>query len=401
LLVARPWILPRLPSRVKRLADWSEWLCVQPVCPDHAAEVALLRSDELSEELGLPELQLLVSGDAAENGATLTSGSFKEFEAIGTLSRFHALGGPFPVIASAGNSALAALEIGSRYRLPAVLVVPEGVAMDSRSPAGAIQPLVIRLRQGGYADAKTFAADLVRHGGGRLLADGGYRNVARRQGLALPFLSAIRQLGRIPDVYVQAVGSGCGALAVLEASRLLIASGLGHGPPRLLLVQNHPYAPIAEAYAAGGDELPAWDPAERSARIRAISARVLSSADIPYHQPGGLRQALLQTNGLVMAVTNRQIAQAQRLLLRCLNLRVCEASGAALAGLALAIAESRLHGNAHILLHLTGTRSSGQAGAVRRHSAPILELPADRLQEALPLVLRYAERTQTPELNVS
>lgn len=96
-----------------------------------------------------------------------------------------------------------------------------------------------------------------------------------------------------------------------------------------------------------------------------------------------------------------QIALAQRLLLPCLNLRVCEASGATLAGLEQAVAESKLHANAQILLPLRGTRCSGHAGGSRRHGAPILESPADRLQEVLPLVLRYAEGRQTPEQSVS
>jgi hypothetical protein len=44
---------------------------------------------------------------------------------------------------------------------------------------------VIRLRQGSDAAARTAAAELVQNGGGRLLADGGFCKVARRQGLAL------------------------------------------------------------------------------------------------------------------------------------------------------------------------------------------------------------------------
>lgn len=392
LLVARSESVQTLPRQVRNLADWSQWLCFPPICPEHAAEVAVVHNHELSEQLGLPDLRLLISGEAPEHGATLRSGSFKEFEAIGTLSRFRALDGPLPVIASAGNSALAALEIGNRYGLQAVLVVPDGVKLVSRTPAGPRSPLVIRLLHGSYADAKTMASGLVALAEGRLLADGGFRNVARRQGLALPFLSAVRQLGQIPDVYVQAVGSGCGALAVLECCPSLIAAGLGHRPPRLLLVQNHPYAPIVEAFRHHGNLLPAWGAAERRARIKAISARVLSSEDIPYHQPGGLRQALLETNGLVEAVSNAQIAKAQQLLLHCLGLRVCEASGAALAGLALAASERRLDRKSRILLHLTGARSSRQARSRGHRCSPLLTLPADPQQTDPGEVLRCLER---------
>lgn len=97
-------------------------MCVQPVCPDHDAAVARLSRAELSEELSLPELQLRVSGIAADHGATLMSGSLRTFEAIGTLNRSNTLMGALPVIASARDPALAALEIGNRYRLAALLV---------------------------------------------------------------------------------------------------------------------------------------------------------------------------------------------------------------------------------------------------------------------------------------
>ena len=58
----------------------------------------------LSRELGLPRLAISFSGYFTEHHASLTTGSFKELEALPTLQRLWELGKKIPVIASAGNT---------------------------------------------------------------------------------------------------------------------------------------------------------------------------------------------------------------------------------------------------------------------------------------------------------
>jgi cysteate synthase len=354
LLVSRSERPPRLPVTVSKLIDWSDWLSFSPFCPQHDSQCGLLDATALGHALGIRRLRLLISGYAPQFGASILSASFKEYEAIGTLSRIRSLLGPLPVIASAGNSALAALELGNRYQIPAVLVVPDCVPMMLSLPPGPLTPMVISLRGGSYADAKRVVSRLSEHSSGLLQADGGFRNVARREALALPFLQAVFQLQRLPQIYVQAVGSGCGPLGVLEASHCLIANGYANALPQFLLVQNAPYAPIADTFAAGLASIPVMTEAHRLLRIRSMDAKVLSSSDIPYGLPGGVYDALRLTGGLALSVTNDQIAVARRQLLELLGLDVCPASGAAFAGLTKAISAGRIDPDAEILVHLTG-----------------------------------------------
>ena len=50
----------------------------------------------------------------------------------------------------------------------------------------------------------------------RFMLEGGAKNVARRDGMGTTVLSCVEKMGRIPDVYFQAVGSGTGAIAAWE-----------------------------------------------------------------------------------------------------------------------------------------------------------------------------------------
>ena len=59
----------------------------------------------------------------------------------------------------------------------------------------------------------------------KFLAEGGAKNIARRDGMGTTVLSATTHIGRIPDFYFQAVGSGTGAIAAWEANLRLIEDG--------------------------------------------------------------------------------------------------------------------------------------------------------------------------------
>ena len=76
-------------------------------------------------------------------------------------------------------------------------------------------------------------------------AEGGARNIARRDGMGTVMLDAALKLERIPDHYFQAVGSGTGGISAWEAALRLRADGrFGSILSRLHLAQNLPNAPI-------------------------------------------------------------------------------------------------------------------------------------------------------------
>jgi len=65
-------------------------------------------------------------------------------------------------------------------------------------------------------------------------------------------LSAADCIGRIPDVYFQAVGSGTGAIAAHEANERLLEDGrYGNHTMQLIPSQNVPFIPVGGSMGAG------------------------------------------------------------------------------------------------------------------------------------------------------
>jgi len=76
-------------------------------------------------------------------------------------------------------------------------------------------------------------------GQGNFIAEGGAKNVARRDGMGTTVLSAVAEIGRITDYYFQAIGSGTGAIAAWEANLRFIEDGrFGSNKMKLMVSQN-------------------------------------------------------------------------------------------------------------------------------------------------------------------
>jgi threonine synthase len=112
------------------------------------------------------------------------------------------------------------------------------------------------------------------------------------------------QLGhRAPDWYVVPVGQGVHLLGVWLGFRRLLAAGLIQRLPRLVGVQPERLAPVARAFAAGLDTVPALDASAPSiAEGLAIAQPVRGRR---------LLQALRETNGACVTVSEEDILAAQ------------------------------------------------------------------------------------------
>ena len=122
------------------------------------------------------------------------------------------------MVSSAGNTGRAFLQTFSRYGLPALVVVPEN-ALPHMWITGEKHPAVrlAVVRGGGdYSDAIEVGNRIAAQPG--FYAEGGARNVARRDGMGTVVLAAAEALGESPRHYFQAVGSGTGAIAAWEMS---------------------------------------------------------------------------------------------------------------------------------------------------------------------------------------
>jgi len=186
-------------------------------------------------------------------------------------------------------------------------------------------------------------------------AEGGAKNIARRDGMATTMLSAATTIGRIPDYYFQAVGSGTGAIAAWEANLRLIEDGrFGDNTAKLMVSQNAPFVPMYYAWRADSREMLPYEThrARRDASI--IDAKVLSNRKPPYSIKGGLYDALKATDGDVLVVTNAQERKAARLFEELEGIDIHPAAAVAVASLIKAVDGGQVDKKATIMLNITG-----------------------------------------------
>jgi len=95
------------------------------------------------------------------------------------------------------------------------------------------------IRDGDYSDSIDVARRIAITLG--IPFEGGVKNIAKRDGLGIVLLETVSSIGRLPDHYFQAVGSGTGAIAAWEmAERFLKDGRYGDKLPVLHLAQNLP-----------------------------------------------------------------------------------------------------------------------------------------------------------------
>lgn len=190
---------------------------------------------------------------------------------------------------------------------------------------------------------------------GNFYPEGGAKNVARRDGMGTTVLSAVTTIGRIPDYYFQAVGSGTGAIAAWEANKRFIADGrYGKNLMRLMVSQNVPFTPIYDAWKAGSRALLSVDDEVARQQAGEICAKVLSNRKPPYSVKGGLFDALTETKGDVWVATNEEAREAMELFRTLEGADIEPAAGVATASLIKAIKEGKVNKEAVIMLNITG-----------------------------------------------
>ena len=340
-------------------ADWglyrfSDWMPVRRILKGSSAPVTY-KSKGLAAHLGLENLWITFNGYYPAIGATMTTCSFKETEAYSVCGRAAEDEQRVLVVASAGNTARAFAKVCSDNNIKLLLSVPyDNIgALWFEKPLNPCVKLISCAAGGDYFDA-IHLSDIALKGEG-FYAEGGAKNIARRDGMACTVLSAVTTIGRIPDYYFQAVGSGTGAIAAWEANLRLIEDGrYGKNLMRLMVSQNAPFVPMFDAWQASSRKMLHYDDdkARRDAEI--IDAKVLSNRKPPYSLSGGLFDALKATNGEIFAVTNAMARKARKLFKELEGIDIYSAAGVALASLINAVNAGKVERDATIMLNITG-----------------------------------------------
>jgi cysteate synthase len=331
---------------------YHRWLPVRRTFANAGSVAVFPASRAWQSALGYGNLWFAFSGYWPARGASLDTATFKELEAYAVIARLPSDVARTLVVASAGNTAAAFARICSKHDRSCAIVVPS-VALARLRFSEPLKPCVTLIEiDGTYDDAIVFARRLAKRPG--YVLEGGVRNVARRDGMGTAMLAAVEAMGRLPDMYVQAVGSGAGALAANEASERLIADGrFGTTLPRLMLSQNAPFAPMVDSWRARSAALLPLDPADALARIAQIDAHVLSNQAPPYAVAGGIFEALQATAGDMFGVDNESAMRASKRFSSMEGIDLEPAAAVALASLE-AIAAVPHHRDQCVLVHLTG-----------------------------------------------
>ena len=336
------------------LYTFCDWLPIKRLLKGSAAPVTY-RSEGLAKYLGLENLYITLNGYSPRHGANMTTGSFKETEAYSVCGRMDQSEKRILVVASAGNTARAFAKVCSENNIPLLLSVPADnlSAMWFEKPINPCVKLISCEKGGDYFDA-IHLGDLALKSP-RFYAEGGAKNVARRDGMATTVLSAATTIGRIPDYYFQAVGSGTGAIAAWEANMRLIEDGkYGNTTMKLMVSQNAPFVPMYDAWRADSRAMLPY-PADKARRdVAIIDAKVLSNRKPPYGIKGGLYDALKATNGEILVATNAQARKAAKLFEELEGVDIHPAAAVATATLIKAVQDGKVEKDATIMLNITG-----------------------------------------------
>lgn len=360
------------------LYKFAQWLPVKRILDGSSAPVTY-RSEGLAKLLNLKELWITFSGWWPEKGALMSTCSFKETEAYSVCGRMTQNMGKVLVVASAGNTARSFAKVCSDNKIPLLLCVPEDNldALWFENPPDSCVKLVCSEKGSDYFDA-IHLSNIISAADG-FLAEGGARNVARRDGMGTTMLSAVTTIGRIPDYYFQAVGSGTGAIAAWEANLRFIRDGrYGTHKTKIMVSQNAPFTPIYDAWKAGSRSMLPLDDNTARQQVEEIDAKVLSNRKPPYPITGGLYDALTDSGGDVLVVDNAQARDAARIFMETEGIDLHPAAAVAAASLVMAAKKNLADKSKTIMLNITGGGESlFKASKQLHYLKPDLVFPID------------------------
>jgi cysteate synthase len=339
---------------LKGLYKYADWLPIHRTLRRSHAPVTY-KSRGLAEYLGMENLYITLSGYVPKRGARMETCTFKETEAFSVCARMKKNEKRILVIQSAGNTARAFARVCSDNDIPLVVCIPNDNVNDLwfLKKLKPCVKIVATPHGTDYYDAISLGEKLCKDP--RYMAEGGAKNVARRDGMGTTLLSAVSVIGKIPDAYFQAIGSGTGAIAAWENALRLGEDGrYGENRMRIYCVQNAPFTIMYDSWKADSRDLLPLSPEESRRNSEVILAKVLSNRKPPYSLAGGLYDALKQSGGDMYKVTNDEIVYWMLQMFNKEGYDIFPAASAAVAALKQAWEEGTVRPDETVMLNITG-----------------------------------------------
>ena len=348
---------------LKGLYRYAEWLPIVRTLRHSLAPVTY-KSKGLASVLGMENLYITFSGYCPRIGARMETCSFKETEAYSVCARLPKKNKRILVVQSAGNTARAFAKVCSDNNIPIVICVPLDNFSDLwfKKKLSSCVKIIATPSGTDYFDAITLGDKLCKDP--RYMAEGGAKNVARRDGMGTTLLSAVEVIGRIPDAYFQAVGSGTGAIAAWENAARLAADGrFGENKMRIYASQNAPFTIMYDSWKAHSRELVPMTPEEGRQNAEVILGKVLSNRKPPYSLAGGLFDVLEKSGGDMFKVSNDEIVSWVVKYFSLEGYDLFPASACAVSSLKQALDAGIVKHDETVMLNVTG---GGMLGATRK-----------------------------------
>ncbi len=336
------------------LYRYAEWLPVKRTLKGSHRPVTY-KSEGLAGYLGLKNLYITFSGYFPERGADMETCSFKETEAYSVCGRLAAGTEKVLVVASAGNTARAFAKVCSDNNIPLLLSIPEdnAGALWFRKKLNDCVKIIAAPKGCDYFDA-IYLSDVVCKDP-MFMAEGGAKNIARRDGMGTTLLSAIETIGRIPDAYFQAVGSGTGAIAAWENAERLAADGrFGENNMRVYACQNAPFTIMYDSWKAHSRALLPLSPEDSRRKAEVILGKVLSNRKPPYSISGGLFDVLEKSHGDMFKISNDEIVYWVVQYFNLEGYDIFPAAACTVASLKHALEEGIVKHDETVMLNITG-----------------------------------------------
>ena len=338
----------------KGLYRYANWLPIKKTLRNSHAPVTY-KSKGLAKMLGMDNLYITLSGYCPKFGAKMETCSFKETEAFSVCARLPKNNKRILVVQSAGNTARAFAKVCSDNNIPIVICIPKDNAGDlwfTKKLSSCVK--VIATPSGtDYYDAIALGEKICQNP--RFMAEGRAKNVARRDGMGTTVLSAVEAIGRIPDAYFQAVGSGTGAIAAWENAERLAADGrFGENRMRIYASQNSPFTLMYDSWKAHSRSLVPITPEESRRKAEVILGKVLSNRKPPYSIAGGLFDVLEKSNGDMFKVSNDEIVYWVVQYINLEGYDIFPASACAVASLKQALDAGIVKKDETVMLNITG-----------------------------------------------
>jgi threonine synthase len=260
------------------------------------------------------------------------------------ITRARTLGARGFLIPSAGNAGGAAALYAARAGLPCAVIVPRATP-----PAAIAEALIggahVFTIEGSIATAGRIVGKVAPHTGWFDLST--LKEPYRLEGKKTMGLELAEQLDwGAPDFLLYPTGGGTGLVGIAKAYDELRALGwVTAAPPRFVSVQSEGCAPVVKAWREGADVTSAWEnPVTTAAGLRVPS---------PFAGRQMLR-VIRETGGDGVAVSDAEIADAQRLLAKLEGIWTAPEGAALISAMARLRDAGTLPADARIAPNLTG-----------------------------------------------